>query len=440
MELTVHSAISPRILHNRGVTVLQLWDYSLLRLEEIIVVHRQEISCVSFLDPLPCFATADMGGKVLIWATRPHPSAGCLLAVIRNSVITTDVQKGGRETLRCDQPQRKVLPTPITSIAFSHSRSGRTATALPSRHHGEKQDDQGSPSRVKASDTPMRPVSDLHSEHGPSPVGGNVLARNGPRSTIFTGDEKGFIKLWDVTCILIDKLGVAAYDAALSEVDATTATSAKSTATLGGDGDKKRSHQFVHHRESPLDGISLHTATRFRELINIAKILREGGHLPSTQTEEVANKLPQRDDAERISNHASVRAGSRHSGVGSDPSLCRELGVSDNDNVEVYSKTRRTPLASSGATQRALGGVDEQIGGASALVSRVSTRTSPERGPQGGRHYLAKTSEAGDIYAEVEVALNAQVDVTEPFASWAPHSSSVISLQVSAMRPLLLPE
>lgn len=436
----VHSAISPRVLQNGCVIVLQLWDYSLLRLEEIIVVHRQEISCVSFLDPLPCFATADMGGKVFIWATRPHPSAGCLLVVIRNTVITTDVPNDVGETLECDQPQRKVLPTPITSIAFSHSNSGHTTTALASRHRCEEQDDQGSPSRAKAIDIPMSQVPNLHLEHGSWSVGGNVSAYDGPRSTIFTGDEVGFVKLWDITCVLIDKLGAAAYDAAQSEVEATAATSAQSATTLGGEGDRKKSHQFVRHRDSPLDGISLHMATRFRELIKIAKILREGGHLPSTQREEDLNNLSERDDAERSSNQASICAGSRHSGVGSDPSSCHGLGVSGNDNAKTYSRTGRTPLSSSGATQRALGGVDERTDGTSAWASRVSTRTSPEREPGGGHHYLAKTPEAGDIYAEVEVALNAQVDVTEPFASWAPHSSSVTSLQVRAMRPLLLPE
>lgn len=361
------------------------------------MAHRQEISCLCFLDPLPCLATADMAGKVLIWATRPHPNAGRLLMVIRNTEITAaDTPQGAGETLRHARPQRKVLPTPVTSIAFLHS-NGCVKTA-PASDRGARQDHQQPANIAQASEIRGEHASTCSVEHGQVEVGmGSVPG--GPRSMLFTGDELGFLKIWDITTILTDKLGAAACGASSTAAQAAAATSAVLTG--------KKSHQFIHHRDSPLEGVSIHAATRFKEMIEISKILREGGHLPSTQEEADSNKLLQHAE---YGNASVCTGGNKHSGVVSNPSLYAELSI----------KSRRTLIPGTQPADRS---------GGSGSASRTSSHTSSERNRQRPRHQLVM-KEAGDVYAEVETTLNAQVDAIDAIVSWAGHSNSVTSLQV----------
>lgn len=338
-----------------------------------------------------------MSSKVLIWATRPHPNAGCLLAIIRNTEIATaEIPKGAGETLRHTRPIRKVLPTPVTSIAFLHSNS-RAKTAQASELDA-RQDNQQPANRAHA-----RKITGDHAPacsvgHGRADVSMDSVSGD-PRSILITGDELGFIKIWDITNVLTDTLGSVTCGATSTAAEAAVATSTVPN--------NKKSHQFVYHRDNPLEGVSICAAARFKELIEISKILREGGTLPLTQEEADSKKLLRHVKHGNI----SVCTGeNRQPRVEPNPSLIAELSVKSKE------------ILTSGTQPE-----DRSGGSGSAFQTSSYTLSEPNR--QRPCHHLA-AKQADDVYAEVEAILNAQVDAIDAVSSWAGHSNSITSLQV----------
>lgn len=401
-------------------TQVQVWDYGLLRLEEVIVAHRQEITCVSFLDPLPCLATADMTGKVLIWATRPHINARSLLLVIRNTVITAGgvVGKAGDAGGHA-RVQRKVSPIPVTCITFRHAIAVDTDTVV-----------RGTPQP----EVPPAPATGCEeadeSERSPQPPRQQPVEARRPRlsikpstslpevgSTLFTGDELGSIKAWDVTGVLLDKLGPATCGASRTE------DKASSPSSSGG----RKTHQSVHHRPGPLDGVVLQAALRFTDLIEIAKALRRGDDLP-----------PSRPEADRNKYHVKGRPGSRtRAGTkGARPidakpfargqgSRCVVESSSDRSAVAVTTATGQSRNRYQAARRRHVPDSErrtEKLGEAPTPASpRVAFNVS------NGKHRASPESGTQD---DVEAVLNAGVDTISPAKSWAGHENSVTSMKV----------
>ena len=69
---------------------LHVWDFTSLKLLHILSSHNCHIGGLTFVDPLPLLVSADSGGNILLWATRPRPDAGRCLFAFKN-LGTTNV-------------------------------------------------------------------------------------------------------------------------------------------------------------------------------------------------------------------------------------------------------------------------------------------------------------------------------------------------------------
>lgn len=409
----------------------KLWDYSLLRLEEVIVAHRQEITCVRFLDPLPCLATADMTGKVLLWATRPHPNGGALLLVIRNTVITAGHPMPGpaqEPPARRARVQRKVLPTPVTCIAFRHNTPVRVKLGDTNGAQRVRQDktavngDETSEALGRRADTGRaenRPS--LSGQEPQSSAAETETSKTPPApwevgSILFTGDELGSIKAWDLTEIVLEKLGpTTTYGAKATEDKATISPSLFGAA----------SHHFIHYRDGPLDGVGLQAAVRFRELIDIARVLRRGDHL------KIATPDP--DSLARL-RRAGQDSGVKASGGSKKTTRPPPEVKSSAGSLGASSTTERSRDCSSAARRKQELGLDRSTQSrATGSPKKSASGTLPDVcGNQQRDHRRLGPKE----YAEA--TLNAKPDDVDPVASWKGHEDSITSMQIVAHPPSLL--
>lgn len=420
MPTLTSRSILPNAISSGGVhTQVQVWDYGVLRLEEVIVAHRQEITCVSFLDPLPCLATADITGKVLIWATRPHVNARSLLLVIRNTVITAGSVSGKAwDSASHARAQRKVLPIPVACIAFRHAAAadketvsrGTPQPGIPTEQPADCEETDRPerspqpPLRQPAEGRKRRPSTE---PSAPPEVG----------STLFTGDELGSIKAWDLTGVLLDKLGPATCGTSCTE-DKT----AHSPATGG-----RKPHQSVHHRPGPLDGVVLQAALRFTELIEIAKALRRGDDLPPPRPEADRNKQHPRERP-----GGKIRAGTKEtrsiegklSPRGTSTKRVAERS-SENSKVTKTTATRRSRNRYQASRRRQVPDSEQHRGKPGEFSISSSPRVASD--VSNGKHIAGPES---GTQKEVEAVLNAGVDTISPVRSWAGHENSVTSMKV----------
>ena len=398
---------------------MQVWDYGVLRLEEVIVAHRQEITCVSFLDPLPCLATADMTGKILIWATRPHLNARSLLLVIRNTVITAGGVSGKAwDSEGHARAQRKVLPIPVVCIAFCHAAAVDTDTisrgTLQPQVPAERAADCEEVDRSEKSSQPppRQPTEGQRSWPLAEPSTTPEVA-----SKLFTGDELGSIKVWDLTGVLLDKLGPVTCGASRTE-----GKSAPSPASSS-----RKTHQSVHHRPGPLDGVVLQAALRFTELIEIAKSLRRGDDLP-----------PSRPEADRNKRHLKERPGSKIL-IGTKNARPIENTLSPRGQI-TKSVAKRLSEHSVVAKTTATGRSRNRYQASRCRQAPDSERYMRKPGESSiaaspraacnvsnGKHFAGPESRTQE---EVEAVLNARVDTISPVRSWAGHDNSVTSMKV----------
>lgn len=400
-------------------TQMKVWDYGVLRLEEVIVAHRQEITCVSFLDPLPCLATADMTGKILIWATRPHLNARSLLLVLRNTVITAGGVSGKASDAGSHaRAQRKVLPIPVVCIAFCHAAAVDTdtisrGTPQPQVPAERAADCEEVDRPEKSPQLPLRQPAEgqrswLLAEPSTSPEVG---------STLFTGDELGSIKVWDLTGVLLDKLGPVTCGASRTENKSAPSPASSS----------RKTHQSVHHRQGPLDGVVLQAALRFTELIEIAKSLRRGDDPPPPRPEADRNKLHLR---ERPGNQ--VLAGTKKARP-----IERKLSPRGQNTKSVTERSsEHTVIAKTTATGRSRNRYQasrRRQAPDSERHMRKPGESSIPASPRvacnvsNGKHIMGQESGAQE---EVEAVLNAGVDTISPVRSWAGHENSVTSMKV----------
>ncbi len=103
-------------------SALKIWDYEFARLEANLIGHTSAITCVLFLDPFPALISCDVGGNIIMWATRPSRS--------KNKVVTRwkhrPASKGG------GKPIAAAITSLTTSWQFEkkrqetrHSSTGR---------------------------------------------------------------------------------------------------------------------------------------------------------------------------------------------------------------------------------------------------------------------------------------------------------------------------
>eukprot|EP00752_Nemacystus_decipiens_P011039 g9808.t1 len=412
---------------------VRLWDYQLLRLEDIIVAHRQEITCIRFLDPLPCLATADMTGKVLLWATRPHPNGGTLLLVLRNTVMTVGESLpapapgvSAAAKLASKRGQRRVLPTPVTCIAFRHQKpSGSDPTdAAGAKRTSQKAYTTMEPKAATAAAEGSGGASDRQDEKDSTtakdtkPPAATVSSPWEVGSILFTGDELGSVKVWDLTDILLDKLGPAACGARAAEDKATIPP-----ASFG-----SVSHHFVHYRRGPLDGVGLQAGVRFKELIDIARVLRRGEHLKATKPESASDASLCRAG---LGGGGGVLGGGRKK----KRPEARSSAGSLSSRSSTTERSRDRPLTA-GRRKRDRGSdANGQTGSSPNRLSAIETASdASDRGGAGKQrgHRPVRAKE------QAEATLNARPDDIHPVASWAGHKDCITFMQTISNPPSIV--
>ena len=335
-----------------------------------------------------------MSGKLLLWAIRPHANPASLLATMRNSVVVGEAFPSGNPA-GASRATRKVSPIPITALAFRHvaDPSDTIIQSAPGKANGAStQEGENCIDRSLLSvELPPRSAT-----RAPSPPK--------MRSTLYTGDELGSIKVWDMTGVLLDELGSTTCSAR-STVDKATIPPAA--------GDRNPQEDF-YHRQGPLDGVTMQAALRFRELMEIAKTLRGADCAPSiTQTPGVGNKKS--PYCSNTVNSANVSEGERNpQPVFATPST-KELATNiPGEGARAGAILRRRQ--DNGADEDGLETNNENIPRSPAAVANEAE--------------IQDTGQKVTTSDQVEAVLNATVDTVEPMVSWTGHTDTVTFIQV----------
>lgn len=238
-------------------------------------------------------------------------------------------------------------------------------------------------------------------------------------SMLLTGDELGSIKVWDLTDVLLDKLGPTACCAKATEDKATIPPASFGAA----------SHHFIHYRQGPLDGVGLQAGIRFRELIDIARVLRRGEHLQTAKLESDSSDT-------RLHRAGLSNNGGRVLGGGKKnkrrPSGAKSSAGSQSAASSTAERSRDRSLAARRKHKLRLGRKSrEQAGGASALISPRGTASDVRDGQQRARRRVGPKEQA-------EATLNARPDEIDPVASWTVHEDSITFMETISTPPSIL--
>lgn len=322
--------------------------------------------------------------------------------VIRNTVITAvdtvPEVAPGLSRGRLTRGQRKVLPTPVTCIAFHHhkpSESGATEAAAAAQRAKRNQQ-----TAMELKVVAVAEGSDLQDEKGSTTAKPKVSPWE-VGSMLFTGDELGSIKVWDLTDILLDKLGPTACGAKATEDKA-----AIPPASFGA-----VSQHFVHYRQGPLDGAGPQAGLRFRELIDIARVLRRGEHLKTVK--------PESDSGSR---RAGLDSGGRILGGGQKTKMSEAKSSSGSLSTSSAAERSRDRSSAERCKQELGPNPRGKAGGSPSLLSSSGTASDACDSKQRPRRPLGPKEQA-------EATLNARPDDIHPVASWTGHKDCVTSMQ-----------
>lgn len=131
------------ILTGSSTSIIHLWDYEFLRIVAKCDGMSDGITTAIFMDPYPCFISADQKGNLCLWATRPnHQLNGVCLYKFKNLVKGSTTQS---------------IPVTVMSLKISYKSSFSSI-----------------------------PDIDKDIEY----------------IWLFTGDEKGIIRIWDLTHVV----------------------------------------------------------------------------------------------------------------------------------------------------------------------------------------------------------------------------------------------
>ncbi|CAM9349206.1 unnamed protein product [Choristocarpus tenellus] len=416
---------------------VRVWDYALLTLEEVLVAHLHELTCLCFLDPLPCLATADAAGKVMLWATRPHPNAWSMLFLMRNTVLVTVAvptegkvtigrgSQGGRGesvgVVREERLERKIAPAPVTAITFHYDPSAIQEQR--GSEEGGKCKDNGLPtgknlheeeemfrssskycSEDHAIDERQRSKkqdSERESMQGvQGAVKGTHLEGKRRLCSLLTGDDLGSVRVWDVTTIL---------DRALANGASALNCSSPSEGCSPGK-EEAGKYQSIHHRPGPLDGVRSQMAVRLRTLISIAEVLRRLGRLPPHPNSMYLK------DREKMGHQVGTCG---YQAEGASAPKCTSTFMASPQTSSCASKTLRSK-------------------GHELPGNLLDGKELAECHQNQGRGGVLEMQHMMGIHNKVEAVLNASVGEIEPIKSWSAHTDSINSLQIIQDPPSIL--
>ena len=150
--------------------IVRVWDFQHLKLEKYgnLVSHKAEITALVFLEPYPLLASSDCVGRVCVWAVRPDLHRGRMLFSFENlAVVNTFVSARKMEKILKKEKQEK--------FAF--------LTGLPVPEDDEEQSDD------EESDLQAIAINDMKA---------GTISEDGVTAVVYTGDDLGCIKKWNL--------------------------------------------------------------------------------------------------------------------------------------------------------------------------------------------------------------------------------------------------
>jgi WD domain, G-beta repeat len=388
-------------------TTVRLWDYALLALDAVCVGHRHDITALCFLDPLPALATADCAGHVMIWVTRPCPTAGSLLWCMRSSALVRDpasvpaasVKQNSAAAVVAAAARSTGTATDVLAAAATDSDTSVTtaaaaaaaATAAPSSPSKRASaavitlaNAVASRSAVnvaappKIVPVPVTPTclafrcqelggSSAESDRSPS----NSTAL---KCTLIAGDEGGYIRVWDVTSLLTKRLQLKAVLQPVAVPKRQMPTSSSSSSDSGSSAkqqqqqqqqpQQRRKQEQKYLRTGATDGVTVQRACRLKALLDFAAQLRCGEALTAPRSLATSSSASSSVGKAAVASNSSSSSSSgrhkRNSAVGStsdDVLLAAAVtaagagGTSSSTNSASTTATKSRPASRKGSTE-----------------------------------------------------------------------------------------
>eukprot|EP00826_Nyctotherus_ovalis_P030530 TRINITY_DN24371_c0_g1_i1.p1 TRINITY_DN24371_c0_g1~~TRINITY_DN24371_c0_g1_i1.p1 ORF type:complete len:324 (+),score=73.07 TRINITY_DN24371_c0_g1_i1:588-1559(+) len=172
---------------NGSVTV---WDYEMSRVEGVCMFHTKEIVKLEFVEPYPCLISSSADGFICVWSVRGDEMGrrySCLCCF-----VNLQMQKGVSALAAQEVISFAVDHQPIdfesTTFLSEQELKQRYTDFLKKEGTISKFQDEKSKSKVQFFDSSK--LADTSSKE--------TL-----RTLVMTGDEKGRIKIWDLTQLFI---------------------------------------------------------------------------------------------------------------------------------------------------------------------------------------------------------------------------------------------
>jgi WD40 repeat protein len=187
---------------------VKIWDYEFVRLEANLVGHTSAITCVLFLDPLPCLISCDVGGNVLLWATRPSK--------VKNKILTRwkhrPANKNGAKptaaaiTSLCASWQDGETEADETGGGGGPEGSKRRGGKDEEKDEGKEQEDEPTETEtfvetsLESSEDAQRWLARLKklTKNRKSKLGKEADQTKLKKFLLYAGDERGNVVVWDL--------------------------------------------------------------------------------------------------------------------------------------------------------------------------------------------------------------------------------------------------
>jgi WD40 repeat protein len=177
---------------------VRVWDLQNAKLEAVLSGHTAEVAAVCFVEPYPVLASADSHGTIMVWGVRGsniqwrYHRIQTIYNLTSRALLGDDTYLSKADLDRIKEAQvRKADYLELVNQTFLTAGDAAVAAA-------EAEDEMAEGmAKLAAKELVMIPLSAMVPGRR---KGGGGGAANG-KMVLVTGDESGFVKLWDIHAI-----------------------------------------------------------------------------------------------------------------------------------------------------------------------------------------------------------------------------------------------
>ena len=181
---------------------VRVWDLQNAKLEAVLSGHTAEVAAVCFVEPYPVLASADSHGTIMVWGVRGvniqwrYHRIQTMYNLTSRALLGDDTYLSKADLDRIKEAQvRKADYLELVNQTFLTAGDAAVAAA-------EAEDEMAEGmAKLAANELVMIPLSAMVPGRR---QGGGGGAANG-KMVLVTGDESGFVKLWDIHAIFDSK-------------------------------------------------------------------------------------------------------------------------------------------------------------------------------------------------------------------------------------------